>query len=484
MRRAHRNRLLAFSLIAALGCWRRGETYAQESDPQNESGAEAPSTAGDTEDEAGEPEGASTPDPDESGPTKADEPSVFEDLSRDPYDYRNGRLPDEGWIPLFKTRTELKFSGFIQLNVIHDFQNAGFPHGWFVPGLIPAPTDKTPNTEFDPRPSRFVFETKTATEKAGDVSTLLSFDFFGDLSSSTARVFPTPRLYQAYVAWVGPKSQVAFTVGQAWSSFLDLRVWPMILDLQGPNAMSGARQGLLQASYAFGKDKSVVFAGSIEQPDTAVQDPASATGVGTGIRRAPDIAARLTWSGDWGHLQAAMLLWVLSAQSTTSGNRDSAFGNGGSLSGRFNIRRTLRDVGAPDNLGPRQDLIQYQVHGGCGTGRYIFDLSTTTLPQDAVWDDASGELLPLCQVGGFVGYHHWWTDDLHTQVVGSLEQVFNRGVQADETYKRGLYVLGNLGYRFFFRMDIGVEYYFGKRWEKNDASGYAHRLMFAANYGW
>jgi len=277
---------------------------------------------------------------------------------------------------------------------------------------------------------------------------------------------------------------VAFTIGQAWATFLDLRVWPMIFDLQGPNAMSGVRQGLVQASYAFGKQKNIVFAASLEQPGTSVQNPVAADGVGTGIKRAPDVAARLTWSGEWGHLQGALLLRVLAGQSTTGANRDAAFGNGVSLSGSFKIRRTLRAVGAPDTLGPRQDLIQYQVQGGCGTGRYIFDLSTAKAPQDAVYDEASGTLLPPCQIGGFIGYHHWWTDMLHTQVVGSVEQVFNRSVQADDVYQRGLYVLVNLAYRLFFRMDIGVEYYFGKLWDNDDASGHAHRLLFGANYGW
>jgi hypothetical protein len=168
--------------------------------------------------------------------------STIEQLAQDPYLKRYGPRAGEGWLPVLETDTDIRFSGFIQLNVIHDFKNAGYPYGWFIPAQFSVPTDDTPNTEFDARASRFVFETRTKTKEVGNVSTFIvparvirtsdnsrpailcnkgmgqcldyndhtdiSMDFYAELGST-----PQPRLRQAYVTWVSPESHVALTVG-------------------------------------------------------------------------------------------------------------------------------------------------------------------------------------------------------------------------------------------------------------------------------
>ena len=84
---------------------------------------------------------------------------MFEQLARDPCSKRYGHPAGEGWMPVLETDTDMRFGDLIQLNMIHDFENAGYPYGWFVTSLTSVPTDNTPNTEFDARPSRIEFET-------------------------------------------------------------------------------------------------------------------------------------------------------------------------------------------------------------------------------------------------------------------------------------------------------------------------------------
>ena len=280
--------------------------------------------------------------------TEQDQESVFENLIKDPYNRRYGHAPGDAWIPMPGTKTELRFGGFVQLNVIHDFEDAGFPFGEFIPAQIPVPTEDTPNTEFDPRTSRFMFETRTNIEDVGAVRTMISMDFAGDEKEGSVQ----PRLRQAYVTWVGPLSNISFTAGQAWTTYIDLGVWPELFDLEGPNAMTGTRQGLLRGSYAFGKEKQLVFDLALEQPETLVAN-------GNGLEDLPDLVARLNWQPDWGHLQVAAIGRQLVAESTAGTGRDSAAGCGLSLSGSWLVPGTRRKHAPSDDLGERQDNIQF-----------------------------------------------------------------------------------------------------------------------------
>ena len=90
---------------------------------------------------------------------------VREARQRTPTIGATGERPGDGWFPIPNTNTDLRFGGFVQLNVIHDFEDTGFPFGDFIPAQIPVPTDDTPNTEFDVRTSRLTFESRRSPRK-------------------------------------------------------------------------------------------------------------------------------------------------------------------------------------------------------------------------------------------------------------------------------------------------------------------------------
>ena len=400
------------------------------------------------------------------------EESVFEKLIKDPYNRRYGHAPGDGWIPVPGTSTELRFGGFVQLNIIHDFQDTGFPFGDFIPALIPVPIEDTQNTEFDARTSQLTFETRTNTKKAGAVRTMISMDFAGDESEGSIQ----PRLRQAYVTWVGPLSNISFMVGQTWTTYMDLGVWPEIFDLEGPNAMTGLRQGLLRGSYAFGKNKQLIFELALEQPETFVAN-------GIGLRDLPDLATRLNWQRDWGHLQAAAIGRQLVAVSTAGTGKDQAFGWGLSFSGNWLVPGTICKDAPADDLGVRQDNIQFQVQGGSGIGRYVFDPGAAPTPQDAVYDEVTATITPLDELGAFVAYHHWWTDMLRSEFVYGVVSMDDLTIQPPTALERSSYALVNLLYRPFRRTDIGLEYYWGERENKDGQTGHANRIMFSVNFG-
>ena len=396
------------------------------------------------------------------------EEAVYEKLMRDPKVLRHGADAKEGWILVPSTQTTIRFGGFIQMNYIHDFQNAGYPYGDFIPSLIPVPTDKSSGTQFDPRTSRITFETKTPT-KAGTVSTFFGIDF---ATSSAA-----PRLRQAYVSWTNNRNGGNILLGKSWTTFIDLGVWPELYDLEGPNAMTGLRQGVLRYSFTMDKLKQWVASVALEQPLTAVQN-------GIGSESLPDLAAKVSWNKDWGHLTAAGLARQLIAESTMNTGKDKAFGWGLSLSGNLLIPGTKRNTPKEllGNLGPRQDNFKFQLAGGHGIGRYVFDLGSAPEPQDAWFNDGLNKLTPLNEIGGFGAYQHWWSDRWRTTLVGGwVEKSKLEELSADE-FKQSIYTAANLIFRPFNRMDVGVEYYWGQRTNRDDQFGYSNRLLVGVNY--
>ena len=120
----------------------------------------------------------------------------FDLLRRDP----QSRLEatKDGWLGFEGFESQVRFGGFLQTNLIHNFQDTDNTFGKFQPGKFPVPSGKTTSTEFDPRATRLVLETRTPTPM-GNWSTFISIDFFGNNDPGTIE----PRLRQAYLTGVG-----------------------------------------------------------------------------------------------------------------------------------------------------------------------------------------------------------------------------------------------------------------------------------------
>ncbi|MHC4434106.1 MAG: DcaP family trimeric outer membrane transporter [Planctomycetota bacterium] len=342
----------------------------------------------------------------------AREESAFEKLFRDPRIWPEGMKRPDGWISVPGRKTDVRFGGFVQVNFIHDFQNAGFPFGEFITSQILVPTDHSSNTEFDPRTSRLTFETRTPGARDSYYKTFFSIDFD--------------------------------------------------FDLEGPNAMTGTRQGLARYSFTLDEEEHLIADFALEQPETEVQN-------GNGLRNLPDAVVRINWHQDWGHLTAAALGRQLVAESTSGTGEDSAFAWGLSLSGELKV---------PDS----KDNFRFQVQGGSGIGRYVFDLGSAPTPQDAVYNEATAKLSPLEEFGAFGAYQHFWADKWRSTLVLGYLRMNNQAEQPPDELKQTIYAVGNLIYRLYDQLDFGLEYYWGQRKNKDDETGYANRLMFAVKY--
>jgi hypothetical protein len=75
------------------------------------------------------------------------------------------------------------------------------------------------------------------------------------------------------------------------------------------------------------------------------------------------------------------------------------------------------------------------------------------------------------------------TDRLRTQLVYGIERADNLAIQGPDDLERTTYVLVNLAYRAFQRMDIGAEYTWGERRNRDGQKGHANRLLLGVNFG-
>jgi len=267
----------------------------------------------------------------------------------------------------------------------------------------------------------------------------------------------TFRLRHAYAQFLG------FIVGQTWSTFSD--PWTNVedLDFEGISSENLTRQPQIRYVLNQGSDTRVAFA--LETPEVSI------TG-GSGVNLMPDLVARVFMGrGEAAHLQLAGLLRQVRGE-TISGDVASDWGWGLSTSGVL-----------PFRLNKLEDRIIFQVNGGYGIARYVNDLSSLG-GQDAVFDTTSGDLKTLPAWGWYVAYEHAWKQwksseamNLRSTVLWSYVDVGNFDFQPPDAYNRTHRLAVNLVFSPAERVDVGVEYIYGSRENKNGQTGTANQLQ-------
>ena len=231
----------------------------------------------------------------------------FDLLRRDP----QSRLEatKDGWLGFEGFESQIRLGGFFQTNLIHNFQDTDNTFGKFQPGKFPVPSGKTTSTEFDPRSTRLVLETRTPTPM-GNWSTFISMDFFGNNDPGTIE----PRLRQAYLTGVGVFTGTSTLIGQAFSTFRDLQVLPEMFDIAGPNAWGRLFNTMVRMSWKLDQPHHWIATVAFEDPDSDISN-------GNDQTELPDGIARIDYNGDQHHFMAGFVGRQLKGTDTT-GFRD------------------------------------------------------------------------------------------------------------------------------------------------------------------
>ncbi len=364
-------------------------------------------------------------------------------------------------MPNASPRSSFSFGGFVKLDaMLSDTTDGEMADGtpgrlFYLPQTIPVGGDGE-GAELDVHAqfSRFWLAGDTTLDSGDKLRAYLEFDLFGgSLGNEAATNTYGVTVRHAFATWNG------WLAGQTWSNFQDVAALPDSVDFIGPTeGTTFVRQS--QIRYTKGP-----WSFSIENPETLITPYQGGAGrVITGDNVLPDLTARYTAKGDWGHFGVAGLFRQLKYEDAATGVDDTASGYGLSVSGKFNL-------GASDD-------IRYMVTGGRGINRYI-GLAATN---DAVLDEA-GHMDEIGVLAGFVGWRHAFSPKFRTNLFYSRaeydndDQLTGLGIT-----KRIDSIHANAIWTVLPKLDLGTELIFGKRELESGAEGELRRLHFHARY--
>jgi len=380
--------------------------------------------------------------------------------------------------PAANPNSKFYYGGFIKLDASLTSTNDGdIPDGtvgrlFYVPKSIPVGQGHVreggTDTDMGANFSRFWFGVDSVTDNDDKLKAYLEFDLFGGGSTAfTGNEVATNTyaltLRQAYVQWNN------WLAGQTWTNFQDVAALPDTVDFLGPT------EGTVFVRQAQLRYTNGPWSFSMENPET-VYTPfnGNMAQIAGDDGPMPDLTARYTFKGDWGHFGIAGLVRQLKYQQAgalatpTAPARpsveDDSTGYGLSVSGKFNLGKN--------------DDIRYMVTGGSGIGRYI----GLALNNDAVLD-STGDLDNIDVIAGFVGWRHVFSPKLRTNLF------YSRADYDQDVDLTGLGITKgaqsahlNVIYTPLPKLDLGAELIWGQRELENGDRGDLNRLQTHVKY--
>jgi len=369
------------------------------------------------------------------------------------------------------TSIKIEIYGFTQGDMINDFKTNN--PDWFDvnrPSRLPAFTDEfghNGHTWFSARQSRFGTKATIPTSTK-PITVVFDWDLFGvgvDAGQTTIR----PR--HMYGQWG------VFGAGQTESPFMDLDVFPNILEYWGPNGMLFFRN--VQFFYE-----------PLNEPNgtraiIALERPGASADAGLLSDRielqnilarfpVPDLSATYRYAGNWGYAKiGGIVRWIRWDDVLTTDAFDlngGVTGWGVSLSGGYKAGK--------------KDLIHAQVIYGAGVENYFNDAPVdvgvrTNLDEPRT--PVTGKALP--DFGMVLYLDHTWNDHFTSAIGYSRVDIDNSNLQLPEAFKIGQYASTNLLWTPVKNVLIGGEFQWGYRQNHSDGFHFNdYRLQFSGKY--
>lgn len=361
---------------------------------------------------------------------------------KDPNDLPGGKgfliVADSG-------KSYLIIKASIRLNGAYDF-NGLQSQQTFDTYEIPVGTENTGESRFflSAYQTRFGIEAQKKTS-LGNVFIKLESDFLGSNNSF--------RIRQAY----GVIN--SFLLGKTRSVFGDAEAIPNKVDRDGPN--SSLSQRTVQIRFQPPRKKILRWAVSLETPDPNVTEPDSIV-ISPVFQSFPDLASNINLTSEsWGHVQLASVFRSITVRNI-NGDLQILAGYGGLFSGKINLMNKL--------------ALKYQMYCGKGIARYVEALTGEGL--DVIYDNIENIYRPLVTYGGYISAGNKWSKIFSNDLTVGVTRIVNIDSQPGDAFKYSYYASGNLFIYLGDIINIGLEYSFGKRENKNNESGDANRFSF------
>ncbi|MEP4888395.1 MAG: DcaP family trimeric outer membrane transporter [Aliiglaciecola sp.] len=358
-------------------------------------------------------------------------------------------------------KTNVKFSGYLKADAMFSSYSDGtiasgsIGRDFYLPSLTPVGGVEE-STQFDAhvKQSRFRFTTSTDLDSGDKVVGVLEFDFQAtpDGNERVSNSYE-PRIRHGFIKYND------WLIGQTWTTFLDVKALPETLDF------IGSTDGTIFIRQVMVKYSTGNFEVSLENPETTVSPFGGGTRIVTDDNPVPDLAARYTFKGDWGHFAVAGLLRQLSYVDKQGGNDidTSTTSAGISLTAKFNLG---------------QDDIRIAANYGQGLGRYI----ALNAVNGAVLN-ADNELEAIDSMGFSIAYRHIWDTQWRSNFTYSMFSADNdTALTGLSTTKETYSARANILYSPSKELTFGAEYAYAKRELETGADGDMSRLQFSAKY--
>ncbi|MBS1545202.1 MAG: hypothetical protein JST14_16315 [Bacteroidetes bacterium] len=358
--------------------------------------------------------------------------------------------------------------GFIMMDMGYNFNQVD-PNWFDVMRPTKLPSYKNEfgtdgNTYMSVRQTRFgvknYFETPL-----GELKTHFEFEMFGtgvDAGQTTIR------LRHAY-AELGK-----FGVGQYWSPFMDIDVFPNTVEYWGPSGMVFFRNVQFRYMPIQG-DTRLTFA--LERPGASADQGVYANRIElTGVKprfALPDLSAEYHKATGFGYVELAGILRRIEWIDQNKGITDfsgKALGWGLNLSTNVNFTKN--------------DVFRGQVVYGQGIQNYMNDAPVDVGIKNDFTNPVSpikGVALPVLGVVTFVD--HRWNEKFTTAIGWSMVNITNSDGQLSNAYKRGNYFAANLMWYPATNAMCGVEFQHITRENYSDGwSTSATKIQFSFKY--
>jgi hypothetical protein len=272
--------------------------------------------------------------------------------------------------------------------------------------------------------------------------------------------------------------------GQTNTLFMDIDVFPNVIDYWGPPGMVFVRTPQIRwTAYRTQTDE---FAFAIERPSNDV-DPGNirlieefANATVRGDQTVPDLTVHYRRDGDWGHAQLAGIIRRVGYEYQSNPNEEFKKGRqtgwGLNLTGAFNLlEKDKLLLGAVYGEG----IATYMNDGGMDIApTATFAPFNPSAPAPTPTLDAKA--VPLTGVTAY--YDHYWSPKWSTSIGYSFTQVTNTNFQSTGAFHKGEYASVNVLAYPADKIMVGVELMWGRRTNNDGTTGDDLRFQLSAKY--
>jgi hypothetical protein len=318
--------------------------------------------------------------------------------------------------------------GFVMTDA--GYNNKAIDPAWFDvqrPTKLPAADNqfgKDGSVFFSVRQTRFGVKSWIPTAM-GELKTQFEWELFGvgvDAGQTTIRL---RHAYGELGKW---------GVGQTWSPFMDIDVFPNTVEYWGPNGMAFFRNVQFRYMPIQGDTRMTL---ALERPGASADQGVNSDIITPAVHArfpVPDASAEYRVGRPWGYVEVAGILGRMEWQDLSGGPTDIS---GSATRWGLNLSSNLK-------LRAGQDVVRLQVVHGEGIENYMNDapVDVATTPNNSTVAPIKGVALP---VTGYVAFlDHTWNPKMSSSIGYSRVDIDNSVGQAPDAYKAGSYALVNL----------------------------------------